>query len=145
MNYQELGLVVSNDRRRRRLSQTDYAEAVGISRNYLSMIELGKAQNISVEILVNLAGVMKVSPTYLLSVLLEVAPQSVELVGKREPTEADIEYGLRLAEGTNTTDLPPFLALLPYPKGRRKRSGRGSRDGAIDAGGVERGEDEPDS
>lgn len=98
MNYQELGLVVSNDRRRRRLSQTDYAEAVGISRNYLSMIELGKAQNISVEILVNLAGVMKVSPTYLLSVLLEVAPQSVELVGKREPTEADIEYGLRLAE-----------------------------------------------
>lgn len=71
MNYLELGLIVSNDRRRRRLSQADYAEAVGISRNYLSMIELGKAQNISVEILVNLAGVMKVSPTYLLSVLLE--------------------------------------------------------------------------
>lgn len=71
MNYLELGLVVGNDRRRKRISQTDYAEAVGISRNYLSMIELGKANNLSVEILVNLAKQMKVNPTYLLSVLLE--------------------------------------------------------------------------
>lgn len=110
VNYLELGLIVGNDRRRRRLSQTDYAAAVGISRNYLSMIELGKAKNISVEVLVNLAGVMKVSPTDLLSVLL---------VGKREPTESDIEYGLRLAEELNTTDPPPFLALLPWPKQRK--------------------------
>lgn len=75
MNYLELGLVAGNDRRRRRISQADYAKAVGISRNYLSMIELGKVNNLSVEILVNLAKQMKVSPTYLLSVLLEKPEQ----------------------------------------------------------------------
>lgn len=79
MNYQELGIIVSNDRRRRHISQADYAASVGISRNYLSMIELGKANNLSVEILVNLAKQMKVGPTYLLSVLLE-KPEPVAVV-----------------------------------------------------------------
>jgi transcriptional regulator with XRE-family HTH domain len=60
-----------NYRYRNRISQSELCERVGISRNYLSMIERGQAQNLSIEILVSLAKAMGARPDYLLNVLLE--------------------------------------------------------------------------
>jgi len=45
----ELGKAIHAYRRRRKISQAELAERVGISRNYLSQIERGQAGNISME------------------------------------------------------------------------------------------------
>lgn len=72
MNYEQLGIDIALYRRKQKVSQAELAERANISRNYLSMIELGKAQALSVEVLVSLARAMRKDPAYLLCVLLEV-------------------------------------------------------------------------
>lgn len=46
----DLGSEVKTYRRREKITQTEFAERVGISRTYLSMVESGKATNISLQI-----------------------------------------------------------------------------------------------
>mgnify|MGYP001575297111 CR=1 FL=1 len=58
MNYQELGFLVLRCRRNLRLTQQAFADRLGISRNYISIIERGEAQNPSMEAMRVLAGVM---------------------------------------------------------------------------------------
>lgn len=58
-------------RRERRLKQIDLASRAGISRNYLSMIERGVADNLSVDVLVRLAGAMEIDSGELLRLLVE--------------------------------------------------------------------------
>lgn len=59
MNYQELGFLVLRCRRNLRLTQQAFADRLGISRNYISIIERGEAQNPSMEAMRVLAEVME--------------------------------------------------------------------------------------
>ncbi len=55
MNAKELGRQVQSKRREKGLSQGELGELVGISRNYVSMIERGDAENISMRVINQLA------------------------------------------------------------------------------------------
>jgi len=65
MNSKELGRQVQEKRKEGGLSQTELGDLVGISRNYISMIERGEAENISMKILKQLAVVLGVSTSEL--------------------------------------------------------------------------------
>lgn len=65
MNAMELGRQVQVKRREKELSQTELGDLVGISRNYVSMIERGEAENISMKIVHQLAIVLGTSPSEL--------------------------------------------------------------------------------
>ena len=65
MNTIELGRQVQVKRREKELSQTELGGLVGISRNYVSMIERGEAENISMKIVNQLAIVLGTSPSEL--------------------------------------------------------------------------------
>ena len=58
LDYKELGFLVLKCRRNLRLTQQALADLLGISRNYVSIIERGEAQNPSMEAMRVLAGVM---------------------------------------------------------------------------------------
>lgn len=60
MDYKELGFAILKRRRLMKLSQEEVAQQSGISRNYFSMIERGVAENISVEILGEIAKTLEV-------------------------------------------------------------------------------------
>ena len=65
MNAIELGRQVQAKRREKKLSQTELGDLVGISRNYVSMIERGEAENISMKVVNQLAVVLGTSPAEL--------------------------------------------------------------------------------
>lgn len=66
MNVLELAHEVSTRRKKLRLSQQALAEAAGLSRNYISMIERGEAKNISTKVIEQLAVVLSTTPTQLM-------------------------------------------------------------------------------
>lgn len=70
MNYTELGFAVLKRRREKNLSQKALANLSGVSRNYISMIERGEADNISVDVLNKLAEALDIDPVHWLQVLL---------------------------------------------------------------------------
>ena len=76
MNAIELGRQVQVKRREKELSQTELGDLVGISRNYVSMIERGEAENISMKIVNQLAIVLGTSPSELTgeSILVMIPP-----------------------------------------------------------------------
>jgi len=65
MNAMELGRQVQIKRREKNLSQTELGDLVGISRNYVSLIERGEAENISMKIVSQLAVALGASPSEL--------------------------------------------------------------------------------
>lgn len=65
MNPKELGRQVQAKRREKELSQTALGELVGISRNYVSLIERGEAESISMKIVNQLAVVLGATPSEL--------------------------------------------------------------------------------
>jgi len=65
MNAKELGRQVQSKRKEKGLSQTELAKQVNISRNYVSLIERGEAESISMKILNQLAVVLGISPSEL--------------------------------------------------------------------------------
>ncbi len=66
MNPQELGRRVSKKRKDLELSQEVLAERAGISRNYLSIIERGDANNISMDVLNRIAAALETTSTEIL-------------------------------------------------------------------------------
>jgi transcriptional regulator with XRE-family HTH domain len=63
---ESFGLQVRDRRRQEKLSQTDLADQVGISRNYLSQIERGQATNLSWQVrdkLTSILGLKDAVPT----------------------------------------------------------------------------------
>ncbi len=56
MNYRELGFLVLRYRRDNGLTQQEFADKVNLSRNYVCMIERGKALHLSIEVLAKVAG-----------------------------------------------------------------------------------------
>ena len=65
MNAIELGRQVQAKRKEKKLSQTELGELAGISRNYVSIIERGEADSISMKVLNQLAVVLGTSPSEL--------------------------------------------------------------------------------
>lgn len=65
MNAIELGRQVQAKRKEKKLSQTELGELVEISRNYVSIIERGEAESISMKVLNKLAVVLGTSPAEL--------------------------------------------------------------------------------
>lgn len=65
MNAMELGRQVQAKRKERDLSQTQLGDLVGISRNYVSLIERGEAENISMKVVNQLAVALGTSPSEL--------------------------------------------------------------------------------
>ncbi len=65
MNASELGRQVQAKRKERNLSQAELGDLVGISRNYVSLIERGEAENISMKIVNQLAIALGSSPSEL--------------------------------------------------------------------------------
>jgi transcriptional regulator with XRE-family HTH domain len=65
MNAMELGRQVQVKRKERDLSQTQLGDLVGISRNYVSLIERGEAENISLKVVNQLAVALGTSPSEL--------------------------------------------------------------------------------
>lgn len=65
MNAMELGRQVQIKRREKNLSQAELGNLVGISRNYVSLIERGEAENISMKIVNQLAVALGASPSEL--------------------------------------------------------------------------------
>ncbi|MBI5933846.1 MAG: helix-turn-helix domain-containing protein [Chloroflexi bacterium] len=65
MNAMELGRQVQIKRREKNLSQAELGDLVGISRNYVSLIERGEAENISMKIVNQLAVALGASPSEL--------------------------------------------------------------------------------
>ncbi len=65
MNAMELGRQVQAKRKERNLSQAELGDLVGISRNYVSLIERGEAENISMKVVNQLAVALGASPSEL--------------------------------------------------------------------------------
>ena len=65
MNTMELGRQVQAKRKERDLSQAELGNLVGISRNYVSLIERGEAENISMKVVNQLAVALGTSPSEL--------------------------------------------------------------------------------
>ena len=65
MNAMELGRQVQAKRKERDLSQAALGDLVGISRNYVSLIERGEAENISMKVVNQLAVALGTSPSEL--------------------------------------------------------------------------------
>lgn len=65
MNAIELGRQVQAKRKEKKLSQTELGELAEISRNYVSIIERGEAESISMKVLNKIAVVLGTSPSEL--------------------------------------------------------------------------------
>lgn len=65
MNATELGRQVQAKRKEKKLSQAELGELAEISRNYVSIIERGEAESISMKVLNKLAVVLGTSPSEL--------------------------------------------------------------------------------
>ena len=92
MKPSELGFQVQKQRARLHLSQEELAARAELSRNYISLIERGEAQNVSVAILNRLAGALQTTPAELLHTSenneILIAPSLREL-GKRRNLSFD--------------------------------------------------------
>ena len=109
MNAMELGRQVQAKRKDKNLSQTELGDMVGISRNYVSLIERGEGENISMKVVNQLAIALGTSPAELTgeSALVMIPPSlrefalqknlSYEIIDKlariprrgKEPTTVD--------------------------------------------------------
>lgn len=72
MNATELGRQVQAKRKEKNLSQAELGDLVGISRNYVSLIERGEAENISMKIVSQLAVALGTSPSELTGESMQV-------------------------------------------------------------------------
>jgi len=81
MGHQELSYQLAKRRKEMALSQGALADIAGVSRNYVALIEQGKAQNVSLDILTRLASAIGVT--------------LAELIGESEPKDRPIPAALR--------------------------------------------------
>jgi len=52
--YKQIAEMIFVRRRRKGMSQSELAESVNVSRNYISMIERGQIQNVSLKVIFNI-------------------------------------------------------------------------------------------
>lgn len=71
--YNKIGLRIKDARITRELTQDELGFAVGVSGQYISLIELGKANIGSIELLINLMNTLELSPNELFCDYVETA------------------------------------------------------------------------
>jgi transcriptional regulator with XRE-family HTH domain len=101
MNHREFGLQVQRRRKDSGLSQEELAQKANLSRNYVSIIERGDAQNVSMRIISQIAVALGATPA--------------QLIGESTQAEQLIPPALRefaLAEGLSYETVDR-LARLP--------------------------------
>lgn len=98
IDYKDLGSRVRQARRQMALTQEELAEKMGISASFLGHIERG-SRVASLETLVSLCNVLKVTPEYLLSASLHSFDDSMP-DGLSEDERAKLNEFLRLAQDT---------------------------------------------
>ena len=54
MEDKQIAEIIFVYRRRKRINQSELAKAANVSRNYISMIERGKIENVSLRVLINI-------------------------------------------------------------------------------------------
>ncbi len=84
MDAQEFGRHVLRLRKELRLSQDRLAHQANLSRNYISLIERGEAQNVSMNVVNQIASALKTMPTELLGQATDAAtliPPSLRKLG----------------------------------------------------------------
>ena len=54
MECKQIAEIIFVYRRRKRINQSELAKAANVSRNYISMIERGKIENVSLRVLINI-------------------------------------------------------------------------------------------
>jgi transcriptional regulator with XRE-family HTH domain len=69
MDWSELGFAFLKARKSKRLTQDQLSSLANISRTYLSLIERGKANNMSLSIFLSLSNVLELNTCKLLEVL----------------------------------------------------------------------------
>ena len=69
IDYRQLGKLVRQARRDARLNQSELAVKLGLSRNYVSMIERAEVNNLSVEVFCWLAEFIGVRPAELMGAI----------------------------------------------------------------------------
>ncbi|MBM7842172.1 helix-turn-helix domain-containing protein [Herpetosiphon giganteus] len=106
MNTHELGFQVHSRRRDLGISQENLAKQVGISRNYISLIERGAASNVSVIIITNLAKALGTSTS--------------ELTGEIENSGIVISSSLRTFAREDNLGFGVVEKLLSIPRRGRE-------------------------
>jgi transcriptional regulator with XRE-family HTH domain len=82
MDAKELGRQVQAKRKERDISQTELGELAGVSRNYISLIERGEANNISMKVINLLAVALGATPAELIGeISLVIIPPSLRELG----------------------------------------------------------------
>jgi transcriptional regulator with XRE-family HTH domain len=82
MDAKELGCQVQAKRKERDISQTELGRLAGVSRNYISLIERGEANNISMKVVNRLAVALGASPAELTGeISLVMIPPSLRELG----------------------------------------------------------------
>lgn len=82
MDAKELGRQVQAKRKERDISQTELGELAGVSRNYISLIERGEANNISMKVINLLAVALGATPAELIGeISLVMIPPSLRELG----------------------------------------------------------------
>ena len=104
IDYEGLGRRVKSARRRAGIRQADLAKKLGISYQYMSMIETGK-RKLSLGMLVSLANELGVTTEYLLngykSVGIESDDQNEEFISLWESmSPSEKEFAISLAKAT---------------------------------------------
>jgi len=82
MDAKELGRQVQAKRKERDISQTELGNLAGVSRNYISLIERGEANNISMKVINQLAVALGATPAELTGeISLLMIPPSLRELG----------------------------------------------------------------
>jgi len=113
MNATELGRQVQAKRKEKNLSQAELGDLVGISRNYVSLIERGEAENISMKIVNQLAVALGTSPA-------ELTGESISVMIPPSLREFAIEENLPY-------DIIDKLARIPK-RGKEPKAAKGWRE-----------------
>ena len=89
MSNQGIGDRIRRERRKQGISQTELADCASISRNYVSLIERGKATNVSIGVIGRLAAALKTTTAALLGY-----DRSASLMVPESLSQLGIEEGL---------------------------------------------------
>lgn len=100
MDAEELGRQVVRLRKAARLSQDSLAQRAGLSRNWVSLIERGEAQNVSMNVVNQLAAALEVPPGDLLGQLsqnMTLVPPALRTLGLEDRLSyATVEWLARM-------------------------------------------------
>lgn len=103
VNYDKIGLRISQKRRELKLKQKDLAELLDISPKYLSNLETGK-KNVTIDMLINLCNALGETPDYFL------------LGTIRKDIDSNITDGLKLCSEHDKEVISELIQICSHKK-----------------------------